>query len=405
VARRRFQKGSVYLNTTGTVWLGAYAEYVLDSGGIEQRRRKQIVLTPASANGKKTTKREAQRILQPYLDRVNSSLASPTREHKAATFEAFAEIWRRDYLSLCKPSTRSGMRGHLTRLNGAFGKLDMRHIDAGHIQRLIASMKAAGLDPKTIRNLWATIRLIWSAALAQRYVNAVLPNATLPRLIKKKPRFFPLEHVAQIIAAVEGEQRVFYWLAAETGLRQGELMGLRVADIQADTLTVSQSVWSGKAQQPKTDNAVRTIALSTTLASLLLDQMARQHNKGHEFLFTASTGSPWDANVFRKRKFHPLLRSLKIPPAGFHAFRHFNVSLLDALRVPLKVIQERIGHALTGSFTLDVYGHKLSEQGNVDAARLAGEAIQSAVDSVCLTAITENGHQSAKLEAVDSTIS
>jgi hypothetical protein len=55
---------------------------------------------------------------------------------------------------------------------------------------------------------------------------------------------------------------------------------------------------------------------------------------------------------------HPLLNSLGIPMAGFHAFRHFNVSLLDALRVPLKTIQERIGHALTGSFTLDVYGSK-----------------------------------------------
>ena len=51
----------------------------------------------------------------------------------------------------------------------------------------------------------------------------------------------------------------------------------------------------------------------------------------------------------------PLIKSLGIPPASFHAFRHFNVGLMDALRVPLKTIQERIGHALTGSFTLDVY--------------------------------------------------
>src|ERR1700730_3560257 len=51
-----------------------------------------------------------------------------------------------------------------------------------------------------------------------------------------------------------------------------------------------------------------------------------------------------------------LLKSLGIRQAGFHAFRHFNVALLDSLCVPLKVIQERAGHALTGSFTLDVYG-------------------------------------------------
>jgi hypothetical protein len=51
----------------------------------------------------------------------------------------------------------------------------------------------------------------------------------------------------------------------------------------------------------------------------------------------------------------PLLKSLEIPQAGFRVFWHFNVAMLDALCVPLKMIQERIGHALTGSFTLDVW--------------------------------------------------
>jgi hypothetical protein len=59
--------------------------------------------------------------------------------------------------------------------------------------------------------------------------------------------------------------------------------------------------------------------------------------------------------MYRSRKVTALLKSLEIPQAGLHAFRHFNVAKLDALRVPLKTIQEWIGHALTGSFTLDVY--------------------------------------------------
>ena len=106
-------------------------------------------------------------------------------------------------------------------------------------------------------------------------------------------------------------------------------------------------------------------------------------------------------NVFRKRKMKTLLTSLGIPQAGFHAFRHFNVSLMDALRVPLKTIQERIGHALTGSFTLDVYGGKPEWNPNVDAANKVGAAIAEALgkvkaeresrNSVSLTAINENG--------------
>src|SRR5258708_23652770 len=97
------------------------------------------------------------------------------------------------------------------------------------------------------------------------------------------------------------------------------------------------------------------------------------------YLFSASTGRPVDMSVHRRRKMTALLESLGISKAGFHAFRHFNVSLLDALRVPLKTIQERLGHALTGSFTLDVYGGQPEWGRNLEAARQAGVEIEKAV--------------------------
>ncbi len=87
-------------------------------------------------------------------------------------------------------------------------------------------------------------------------------------------------------------------------------------------------------------------------------------------------------DVFRQRKMTVLLKSLEIPQAGFHAFRHFNVSLLDALRVPLKTIQERAGHALTGVFTLDVYGGQPEWELNLEAGRLAGAEIERAVSKL-----------------------
>jgi integrase len=411
VARRRFQKGSVFLNKPKTQWLGMYCEYILDQHGVEKRLRKQIVLCPVKLGDKITRKRDAQRLLQPYLDRVNSSLATPARAHKTATFDAFAAIWERDYLSLTKASTQSGMRTYLNKLRTAFGRKDMRQIDAGDVQRLISSCTADGLGAKTIRNLWGTVRLIWDAALAQKYVDALLPKPKLPRRQKKKARFFTMTDVARMIAASSGEQRIFYWLAAETGLRSGELAGLKLSDIDGEKLSVSRSIWGGKEQHPKTDNAVRTLALSPQLIALLWEQIARQTAKGHEYLFSSVNGTPWDMNVFRHRKMGKLLKSLAIAQAGFHAFRHFNVSLLDALRVPLKAIQERAGHALTGSFTLDIYGHAPEWELNVEAARLAGAAIEAAVlkleqesnHSVSLTAIKQKQLPVRNLEAVETT--
>jgi hypothetical protein len=106
-------------------------------------------------------------------------------------------------------------------------------------------------------------------------------------------------------------------------------------------------------------------------------------------LLSSSTGSPWDASLFRRRKLKPLLRSLGVREAGFHGFRHFNASLLSSLRIPLKVIQARLGYASAGSLTLDVYTHAEWEE-NVEAAQLAGEKIEKAVNSCSKNLMTVN---------------
>jgi hypothetical protein len=71
-----------------------FSQYVLDAHGVEQRMRKQVVLCPCKMGETVTRKREAQRLLQPFLDRVNSSLSAPAREQKNTTFEGFAEVWK-----------------------------------------------------------------------------------------------------------------------------------------------------------------------------------------------------------------------------------------------------------------------------------------------------------------------
>jgi len=359
--------------------MGAYTEYALDPNGAEKRIRKQVVLSPVKIGEKSTGKREAQRLLQPFVDRANLALSSPVNGRKSATFDVFADIWERDYLSLSKPSTQSAARSNLKRLRAEFGQRDMRSIDAGDLQRFVATSMRAELSPKTIRNLWGMASLIWSAALAQKYVDCVLPKPKLPRKPKKRARFYTLTDVARIIAATEGEQRVFYWLAAETGLRGGELAGLKLTDIDGERLTVNQSVWNGQTQSPKTDSALRTLGLSPQLITLLWEQIARQKAKEHEFLFTSQNGTPWDMNVHRRRKLTKTLTALEVTQAGYHAFRHFNVALQDALRVPLKTIQERLGHSLTGSFTLDVYGGTPEFERNLEAGRMLGSKIERAV--------------------------
>jgi len=104
-----------------------------------------------------------------------------------------------------------------------------------------------------------------------------------------------------------------------------------MSDIDGESLTVSRTVWNLKDQSPKTENANRTLALSPQLISLLWEQIARQKAKGHDYLFTSKNGTPRDMDVYRSRKLLPLLKSLEIPQAGFHAFRHAERPLVHSV--------------------------------------------------------------------------
>ena len=133
--------------------------------------------------------------------------------------------------------------------------------------------------------------------------------------------------------------------AGRSVIRAGDLSGLRLQDVALDSITIEQSVCGGNEQAPKTQNSVQKIAVSSQLAKLLWKQIGLQKAIGHSFVFTSGTGSPLDINIERSRRLVPVPAALELEEAGYHAFRHFNVSMMDSLRVPLKTIQERIGHA------------------------------------------------------------
>ena len=87
-------------------------------------------------------------------------------------------------------------------------------------------------------------------------------------------------------------------------------------------------------------------------------------------VFATKHGTPWDQNLVVKRKLHPLLQSLGIRRCGLHAFRHTNGSLMDRLNAPMKIRQERLGHAPGSSITLAIYTHAVGEDDRLVAAQL-----------------------------------
>ncbi len=238
--------------------------------------------------------------------------------------------------------------------------------------------------------------MMWKSARAWGYVaNDVTFGIVLPKKRRARNSFFTLQEVQRIISTgdfcvwprigkrtvlIKAEpQRTLYWVAAETGLRAGELCGLRVCDLdlQAGRLDVRQSVWRGRVQTPKTENAYRTLALSSELVEHLRDFVFKLIPNERGLLFATRNGTPWDANLLVKRQLRPLLSALGIASGGLHAFRHANASLMDRLRVPVKVRQERLGHS-DPRMTLGVYTHVASEDDLRIASQL-GKAISGGV--------------------------
>lgn len=355
LARRRFQKGRVFLRgKKNPVWVGRWYEDVIENGETRRIYRSEVLGTKLDF----PTKCLARRELEKRLSVVNDPRY---RARPTATFAEFASRWESLVLTQHKPSTQATIRSHLRKhLVPFFCRWQMREIGPEEVQRFVSSVKVSG---KTAKNLFATMQMLWKSARAWGYVaHDAVSDVVLPKRHRVTRRFFSVEEVQRILGAAPEPYYTFYRLAVETGLRAGELCGLRVSDfdLERGLVSVRQSVWRGKYQSPKSENAMRCLSLSPRLLTHIADFLKRWKPNEPELFFATRNGTPWDANLLVKRKLYPLLDSLGIARGGLHAFRHTNSTLMDHLGVPLKLRQQRLGHS-DSSLTLDVYTHVVSE--------------------------------------------
>ena len=311
------------------------------------------------------TRKLALRALQARLSTINS----PTyRARPTATFADFAKHWDATVLSQHKRSTQSSTRSQLRRwLLPQLGGVALKDLDGQRLQAFVSNCRC---NPKTIRNLVATLRMMWNSARAWGYVThdpfdgLVLPKRGLVQTVT-----FSLDEIKRILDSASEPYRTYYAILAETGIRGGEICALRVSDLDLENavIYVRQSVWRGQIQTVKSRKGNRRFPISPELAAHLRAYLRGWHPNPLGLLFATKKGTPWDHSLIRKRRFHPLLKKLGIPQCGFHAFRHGNATLLDQIGAPMAVRQNRLGHA-DAQTTMD-YTHAVT----ADERRIAAE--------------------------------
>jgi integrase len=176
----------------------------------------------------------------------------------------------------------------------------------------------------------------------------------------------------------------FCWIIAETGIRCGEACGLPVRNLLLDlgAIKITQKVWHGQMETVKSQRSNRLCEISPQLVEHLRGFLRSWRPNRLGLVFATRNGTPWDADVVRKRKLYPLLAKLGIEQCGFHAFRHGNASVLDAEGVPMATRQNRLGHS-DSRMTMR-YTHVVSEDGRKIAARL-GDLLTSPPPAIMAT--------------------
>jgi integrase len=194
-------------------------------------------------------------------------------------------------------------------------------------------------------------------------------RVALWRATGARPRVavWEVEHVSAFLEAVQDDPLFpLWWLIALRGLRRGEVVALRAADLdeQFRELSVKRQllVIDGKVHldPPKSAAGGRTLAVDEFTNELLREQRRRQLGRfagtgrnPHGYLFTHPDGRPVRPDWLTHR-FRALVRKLGLPPVRLHDLRHGAASLAGQAGVELKVIQHDLGHS-SAVTTADTY--------------------------------------------------
>jgi integrase len=256
------------------------------------------------------------------------------------------------------------------------GRIKLDNLTPVHARSLYRERLEAGLAPRMVQ----LVHTILHKALKQAVNDGLIPrNVTeavkAPRPVKKDMKPLSPAQARDLLEAARGERlEALYALAVTTGMRQGEILGLKWEDVdlEAGTLqvrrTLSTAMGGGvRFGPPKTARSRRKIRVPQLALTAL-----RRHRKAqleqriklsglwedHDLVFTTGVGTPISRADLINRSFKPLLRQAGLPDIRFHDLRHTCATLLLSRGVHAKLVQELLGHS-TIAVTLDTYSHVL----------------------------------------------
>ena len=357
MGKRANQEGSVYKRKDGR-WV---ASIVLENG-----KRKSVYCK---------TQQEAIKAVRKANQEKDQGLLLLSENQ---TLDTFLTSWLQDTVKN-KVRERTHVRyRELIELHvlPALGKVQLQKLSPQHLQKLYNQKLEEGYAPQTVKHIHRVLhRALGDAMRWQLVARNVCDAVDAPRVPKKEMQSLTGEQALQFLEAAAGDPlEALYVLALTTGMRQGELLGLKWEDLDLalGTVQVRRTITrltkkGFTVSEPKTAKSRRKIHLTRLAIEALKRHRIRQNEAKlaagpawdeQGWVFCNKMGRPIEVGNMIRRSFRLILTKAGLPIIRFHDLRHSAASLLLSLGVHAKIVQELLGHSQI-SLTLDTYSHVL----------------------------------------------
>ena len=255
------------------------------------------------------------------------------------------------------------------------GKVKLQKLTPQQVQVFYSQKMSDGLAPKTVNNMHGVLHKALDNAVKWNILSRNVCDAvTPPRIPRKEKNVLTKQQAHTLLEEVRTHRlEALLTLAITTGMREGELLALHWQDVNFEdcSLQVKRAVSYLKGygyieSEPKTAKGRRMIKLPVFVVAILRRHKAQQEEHRREvgsawiekdLMFTNAQGYFYSASTLRK-VFRWFLVSIGLPHMRFHDLRHSAATILLAMNVHPKVVQEILWHSQI-AMTLDVYSHAL----------------------------------------------
>jgi integrase len=307
---------------------------------------------------------ELSRMLRPEAD---ADAAQPVERTFGDYVEhEWAQYVRDNWKSSTQTTQGSFVRVHIVPY---FEQMLLAQIKPTNVVEFHTAMEAKGLSKKTRRNVHAILTKMFTYAHDLELISGnPVKRGIAPKVEKIEKVALTEDQLYALFDAVPIRYKAFYMTLAFTGIRAGEALGLKWADVDFGSreLHIRRAIYRGKETTPKTSSSIRPRPMVDDLYQALRNHKTMSvYTSQADYVFASSTGRPMNPDQLRE-VLQAALRKLDIKfdqarADGMHLLRHTSGSLIYRRTANVKIAQEWLGHS-SSRITLDTYTHLMRDE-------------------------------------------